>query len=84
MCEFFKVFPEDISDLPSEREIDFTIDLVPGTSPVSMALYEMLAFELSEMKKQMEELLEKRFVQPSVSPWSMSVMLVKKRDGNMR
>lgn len=37
VCEFLEVFPENISDLPPEREIDFTIDLVPDTSSVSMA-----------------------------------------------
>ena len=36
VCEFTEVFPEDISDLPPEREVEFSIDLVPGTSPVSM------------------------------------------------
>lgn len=62
MCEFLRVFLEDINDSPLEQDIDFTIVLVPGTSPVSMDLYEMFASKLSEMKKQMEELLKKRFV----------------------
>lgn len=84
MCEFTRVFPEDISDLPSEREINFTICLAPDTSPISMALYEMFASELSELKKQMEELLENRFVRPSVSPWSVPILLVRKKDGSMR
>ncbi|XP_050875789.1 uncharacterized protein LOC127079454 [Lathyrus oleraceus] len=51
VCEFLEVFPEDISDLPPEREIGFTIDLVPDTSPVSMAPYGMSASKLSELKK---------------------------------
>lgn len=51
LCEFLEVFLEDISDLPPERDIGFTIDLVPGTSPVYMAPYEMYASELSELKK---------------------------------
>ncbi|GAU49588.1 hypothetical protein TSUD_138750 [Trifolium subterraneum] len=67
--EFSDVFPEDISDLPPEREVEFGIDLVPGTSPISMALYRMSASELNELKKQLEELLEKKFIRPSVSPW---------------
>lgn len=50
-CEFLRVFPEDINDLPPEREINFTMDLVPDTSPVSLALYEMSAYELNELKK---------------------------------
>ena len=82
-CEFLKVFPEDINDLPPEREIRFTIDLVPDTSPVSMATYIMSASELSELKKLMEELIEKGFIRPSVSPWSASILLVKKKYGSL-
>ncbi|KAI5444066.1 hypothetical protein KIW84_012618 [Lathyrus oleraceus] len=50
VCEFAEVFPEDISDLPPKREVEFSIDLVPGTSPVSMAPYRMSASELKELK----------------------------------
>uniref|UniRef100_A0A392QGY8 Cellular nucleic acid-binding protein n=2 Tax=Trifolium medium TaxID=97028 RepID=A0A392QGY8_9FABA len=62
VCEFPDVFPEDVSDVPPEREVEFTIDLVPGTSPISMAPYRMSASELNELKKQLEELLEKKFI----------------------
>src|SRR4051812_24753193 len=79
VCEFPEVFPDEIPDVPLEREVEFSIDLVPGTRPVSMAPYRM-----SELKKQLEELLEKRFVRPSVSPWGAPVLLVKKKDGSMR
>ncbi|GAU51985.1 hypothetical protein TSUD_417850, partial [Trifolium subterraneum] len=82
--EFSDVFPEDISDLPPEREVEFGIDLVPGTSPISMAPYRMSASELNELKKQLEELLEKKFIRPSVSPWGAPVLLVKKKEGSMR
>ncbi|GAU43834.1 hypothetical protein TSUD_371130 [Trifolium subterraneum] len=84
VSEFSDVFPEDISDLPPEREVEFGIDLVPGTSPISMAPYRMLASELNELKKQLEELLEKKFIRPSVSPWGAPVLLVKKKEGSMR
>ncbi|MCI36413.1 retrotransposon protein, partial [Trifolium medium] len=84
VCEFPDVFLEDIFDLPPEREVEFTIDLIPGTSPISMAPYRMSSSELNELKKQLEELLEKRFIRPSVSPWGAPVLLVKKKDGNMR
>ncbi|XP_050915604.1 uncharacterized protein LOC127130679 [Lathyrus oleraceus] len=77
VCEFPKVFPEDISDLPPEREVDFSIDLVPGTSLVSMTSYRMSASELGKLKKQLKDLLEKKYVQPSVSLWGVSVLLVK-------
>src|ERR1043165_5581242 len=79
--EFPEVFPEDVSELPPEREVEFTIDLIPGTSPVSMAPYRMSASKLSELKKQLEELLEKKFIRPSVSSWGALVLLVKKKEG---
>ena len=82
--EFPEVFPDEIPEVPPEREVKFAIDLVPGTRPVSMAPYRMSASELSELKKQLEELLEKKFVRPSVSPWGAPVLLVKKKDGSMR
>ncbi|MCI53339.1 RNA-directed DNA polymerase (Reverse transcriptase), partial [Trifolium medium] len=76
--------PGDVSDVPPEREVEFSIDLVPSTSPISMAPYQMPASELKELKKQLEELLEKKFIRPSVSPWGAPVLLVKKKDGSMR
>ncbi|MCI82372.1 cellular nucleic acid-binding protein, partial [Trifolium medium] len=59
--EFPDVFSEDVTNVPPKREVEFTIDLVPGTSPISMAPYRMSASKLNEFKKQLEELLEKRF-----------------------
>ena len=67
--EFPEVFPDEIPDVPPEREVEFSINLVPGTKPVSMAPYRMSASELAKLKKQLEELLDKKFVRPSVSPW---------------
>ena len=84
VCDFPEVFPEDITDLPPEREVEFAIELVPGTRPVSMAPYRMSVSELGELKKQLEELLGKKFIKPSVSPWGAPVLLVKKKDGSMR
>ena len=82
--DFAEVFPDEIPEVPPEREVEFGIELVPGTRPVSMAPYRMSASELSELKKQLEELLEKNFIRPSVSPWGAPVLLVKKKDGSMR
>jgi len=82
--EFPEVFPDDIIDLLPEREVNFAIDLVPGTSRISIAPYRMSTSELCELNKQLEELLEKQFIRPSVSPWGDLVLLVKKKDGNMR
>ena len=84
MQEFPEVFPDDITELPPEREVESAIDLVPGTSPISIAPYRMSTLELGELKKQLEELLEKQFIRPSVSPWGAPVLLVKKKDGSMR
>ncbi|XP_050909220.1 uncharacterized protein LOC127122994 [Lathyrus oleraceus] len=57
--DFPEVFPDEVSDLPSEREVEFTIDLIPGTSPVLMAAYRMSPSELKELKSQLEDLLDK-------------------------
>jgi hypothetical protein len=84
VCEFPKVFPDEIPDVLPEREVEFSIDLVPGTKPVSMAPYRISASELAELKKQLEDLLDKKFIRPSVSPWGAPVLLVKKKDGSMR
>src|SRR4051812_49846858 len=75
--EFPEVFPEDVNELPPEREVEFSIELVPGTSLVSMAAYRMSPSELAEVKKQLEGLLEKKFIRPSGSPWGAPVLLVK-------
>jgi hypothetical protein len=66
--EFREVFSDDITKLPPEREVKFAIDLVPGTSHISIAPYQMSASELGDLKKELEELLEKQFIRPSVSP----------------
>ena len=82
--EFPEVFPDEIPGVPPEREVELAIDLVPGTRPVSMAPYMMSASELLELREQLEELLEKKIVRPSVSLWGAPVFLVKKKDGSMR
>lgn len=65
--EFPYVFPGDIIDLPTKREVKFSIDLVPNTNPMSMAPYMMSTSELGELRKQIEDVLENKFVRPSVS-----------------
>ncbi|GKV36664.1 hypothetical protein SLEP1_g44770 [Rubroshorea leprosula] len=81
--EFPDVFPEDLPSLPLDREVEFAIDLVPGTEPVSKAPYLMALAELKELKVQLKELLEKGFIRPIVLPWGAPVLFVKK-DGSMR
>ncbi|XP_061348860.1 uncharacterized protein LOC133294223, partial [Gastrolobium bilobum] len=84
VCEFEDVFPEEIPHFPPEREIEFSIDLVPGVGPISLAPYRMSPVELAELKKQLEELSRKNFIRPGVSPWGAPVIFVKKKDGTMR
>ncbi|XP_057760401.1 uncharacterized protein LOC130980772 [Arachis stenosperma] len=72
--DFLKVFPKDIPEFPPQRDIE----LEPGAGPVSIAPYRMAPIELAELKTQLEELLNKRFIQPSVSPWGASVLLLNK------
>jgi hypothetical protein len=82
--EFIDVFPDDLPGLPPNREIEFCIDLVSGTKPISMAPYRMAPVELKELKEQIQDLLDKGFIRPSVSPWGAPVLFVKKKDGSMR
>ncbi|XP_050914925.1 uncharacterized protein LOC127129853 [Lathyrus oleraceus] len=84
VCEFPDVFLEDVTSLPSEREVEFSIDLIPGTAPISVSPYRIAPLELRELTNQLEELLTKHFIKPSVSPWGAPVLLVKKKDGSMR
>ncbi|KAL4030754.1 hypothetical protein IC575_009005 [Cucumis melo] len=78
------VFPEELPGLPPHREVDFAIELEPGTVPISRAPYRMAPAELKELKVQLQELLDKGFIRPSVSPWGAPVLFVKKKDGSMR
>ncbi|XP_074299067.1 uncharacterized protein LOC141630090 [Silene latifolia] len=78
------VVTDEIPGLPPQRDIDFGIDLKPGAGPISKAPYRMGPKELEELKKQLEELLDKGYVRPSVSPWGAPVLFFKKKDGSMR
>ncbi|CAN1154462.1 Transposon Ty3-I Gag-Pol polyprotein [Linum perenne] len=82
--EFPEVFPEELPGLPPQREIEFDIEVVPGTAPISIPPYRMAPVELKELKEQLEELLDKGFIRPSVSPWGAPVLFVKKKDGSLR
>ncbi|GKV05621.1 hypothetical protein SLEP1_g17608 [Rubroshorea leprosula] len=67
--DFPNVFPKELPGLPPNREIEFTIDLVPSTAPISQQPYRMALAELIELKKQLQELLDKGFIRLSTSPW---------------
>ena len=83
VCEFPDVFPEDLPRLPPDRDVEFTIELEPGTIPISRRPYHMSPKELAEMKKRLEELLEKGLIHPSSSPWGCPAIFVKKKDGTL-
>ena len=82
--EFLDVFPEELPGLPPTREVEFKIELLTNTEPISKAPYRMAPVELKELKKQLQELLDQGFIRPSVSPWGAPVLFVKKKDGTMR
>ena len=82
--EFPYVFSDDIAGLPPDREVEFTIDLIPGIEPISIPPYRMAPAELRELKAQLEELLSKGFIRPSISPWGALVLFLKKKDGSLR
>ena len=68
MESFWDIFPDKLSSLPPDREIEFCIDFIPGISLVSIPTYRMALAELAELRKQLDELLEKGFIRFSVSP----------------
>jgi hypothetical protein len=67
--------------MPPERDIEFIIDLLPGTAPIAKRPYRISIGELEELKKQLKELLDKQFIHPSSSPWGAPVIFVEKKDG---
>ncbi|XP_069154403.1 uncharacterized protein [Solanum lycopersicum] len=80
VSEFSEVFLTDFPCLPLDRDIDFCIDVEPGTRPISIPPYHMASAELKELKKQLQDMLSKGFIRPSVSPWGSPVLFVKKKD----
>ncbi|EXC31837.1 Transposon Ty3-I Gag-Pol polyprotein [Morus notabilis] len=82
--DFQDVFPSELPGLPPDREIEFCIDLVPGTSPISIAPYRMAPAKNVELRKQLQKLMEKGFIRPSTSPWGAPVLFAKKHDGSLR
>nr|GFB92972.1 transposon Ty3-I Gag-Pol polyprotein [Tanacetum cinerariifolium] len=66
--------------IPPVREVEFNIELISGSEPISKAPYRMDPIELKELKDQLQELLERGFIRPSVSPWGAPVLFVKKKD----
>nr|AAX95930.1 retrotransposon protein, putative, Ty3-gypsy sub-class [Oryza sativa Japonica Group]ABA93435.1 retrotransposon protein, putative, Ty3-gypsy subclass [Oryza sativa Japonica Group] len=82
--EYPEVFPDDLTTMPPKRDIEFRIDLVPGTAPIHKRPYRMGANELAEVKKQVDEQLQKGYIRPSTSPWGAPVIFVEKKDKTKR
>jgi hypothetical protein len=82
--EFMDVFPEELPGMLPEREVEFYIDLIPGTAPIAKRPYHMAPTELAELKLQIVELRQKGYIRPSSSPWGAPVLFVTKKDGSMR
>ena len=77
--DFSYVFPDDLPGLAPNREIEFNIDLLPGTNPISIAPYRMAPTELKELKEQLQELLDKGFIRPSSSPWGCTGVICEEK-----
>jgi hypothetical protein len=84
VSEFPDVFPEELPGMPPKRKVEFAIELIPGTAPISKRAYRVFGPELVELKKQIDELLEKGYIRPSTSPWAALVLFVEKKDRTKR
>ena len=82
--EYVDVFPDELPGLPPHRDVDFGIELHPGTSPISMTPHRMAPVELQELRVQLQELLDKGFIRPSTSQWGAPVLFAKKKGKALR
>ncbi|KAK1609258.1 hypothetical protein QYE76_032931 [Lolium multiflorum] len=84
VCRYADVFPDDLPGMPPDRDIEFIIELIPGTGPIAQRAYSMNPAELVELKKQLDDMLFKGLIRPSASPWRSPVLFVDKKDGANR
>jgi hypothetical protein len=84
VLEFLDVSPEELPGMPPERKVEFAIELIPGTAPISKRAYRVSGPELVELKKEIDELSEKGYIRPSTSPWAAPVLFFEKKDGTKR
>jgi hypothetical protein len=82
--EYPDVFPEELPGMPLDRDVEFIIDLLPGTGPIAKRPYKMDIEELKELKKQLKEQLDKGFIQQSSSSWGAPILFVEKKDSSKR
>ena len=79
VCDYLDVFPNKLPGMPPDRDVEFVIDLLSGTAPISKRPYRMSSDQLLELKKQIKDLLEKGFIRPSSSPWGHRLSLWRRR-----
>jgi hypothetical protein len=84
VSEFPDVFPDDLPGMPPDRDIEFSIDLLPSIAPIAKRPYRMALVDHEEVKKTNDELLAKGYIRRSFSPWAFPVLLVEKKDGTKR
>ena len=84
VCKFLDVFPDELLGLPPDRDVEFKIELLPGTAPISWRPYRMPPIEQAKLKVLLQELLEKGLIRPSSSLWGCPTLFVKKKDKSLR
>jgi hypothetical protein len=84
VCDYPNVFPDALPGMPPDRDVEFIIELQPGTAPISERPYCMPPKELAELKNQLQYLLDKGYIHPSSSPWGSPTLFVKKKDDSLR
>ena len=77
------MFPEDLPGVLPKRELDFRIDLLPNTQPISFPPHIMAPAELKELKEQLKDLLDKGLIRPCILLWGAPVLFIKKKDGSL-
>ena len=82
--DFPEVFPDELPKMPIDKDIEFYIEVVLGTHPISKAPYRMTPIKLKELKTQLQELFDKGFIRPTSSLWRAHVLFVKKKYVMMR
>jgi hypothetical protein len=80
--DFSDVFPEELSVMPPDMDVQLVIDLLPETALISKRPYKMSVEELKEFKKQLAELQEAGYIRSNSSPYGAPVLFVQKKDGS--
>jgi hypothetical protein len=84
VCEYPDLFPEELPGMLPNHDVEFVIELMPGTAPISKCPDRMPPNELKELKERIKVLLDKGFIHPSSSPWRCAALFVKKKDDRLR